>query len=118
MDFAAESEGGHIFFCGKHILIDDRGSGFHGVGHLVGDVVLDHSGGVGGHDGPEQQHANQSDGAGDDADASGKFFCARNFTIKCLLREKGLNHSAAEESRAAGLFHRQENLAGCNGILL
>ena len=42
VDFAAESEGGHIFFCGRHIIVYNGSSGFHGVHHLVGDVAFYH----------------------------------------------------------------------------
>ena len=76
---AAQGEGGHILLGRGDVIVDDRGPGLHGVGHLVGDIALDHRGGVGGHNQPEQQHAGYCDGGCNDANARCKPLVCQRF---------------------------------------
>lgn len=73
-DFAAQGKGRHIFFGGNHIFIDDGGSGFHRVGHLIGNIPPYHGSRVDGYDAPEQQHTKQCDNAGDNTHPGRQFF--------------------------------------------
>ena len=51
-NLAAQGEGCHIFLCGEHVRINDGRPCLHGIGHLIGDVVFDYGGRVGGHEQP------------------------------------------------------------------
>ena len=75
----AQSEGRHVLFRRRHILIDNSRPGFHGVSHLVGNIVFDHGRGIGGYDGPEQKHSHQGDGCCNNADARSKLRVYQEF---------------------------------------
>ena len=79
VNFAAQGKSGHIFLCGNHIVVDNCGSGFHSVRHLVGNVTFDCGRRVGGYDDPEKQHPNQGDGGCDDSDPCGQFLVCKEF---------------------------------------
>ena len=78
-DLAAQGEGGYVFLGGDNIVVNNGGSGLHRVGHLVGDVALDHGRRVGGHNDPQHKHPGQGDGGCDDPNTSGKFFVRKKF---------------------------------------
>ena len=73
-DLAAQGKGGHISLCRKYILVNNSGSGFHGFGHQIGNIIFDHRGGVGSYHQPEQSHPYQGNDGCNYSDSRSKLF--------------------------------------------
>ncbi len=73
-DLTAQGKGCHILLRRQHVFVNNRGSGFYRIGHLVGNIIFNHGSSVGRYNQPKQRHPYQGDYRGNDSNPCGKFF--------------------------------------------